>query len=66
MAMKMKTFVIDIPDPIYHRCVKFAKEHGITFSEVCELGVMELMNRSCSEDDLQEVVRREEERNGDV
>jgi hypothetical protein len=64
--MKMKTFVIDIPDPIYYRGVKFAKQHGITFSEVCELGVMELMGRSRSEEEPREMIPQEEDRSSDV
>ena len=60
----MKTFVIDIPDAIYDRGIRYAKEHGITFSELCELGVMNLMR--LSEEELLELVPQQDKNNQDV
>lgn len=44
--MEMKTFVIDIPDDIYARGNFYANEQGISFSELCELAVLEMMKLS--------------------
>lgn len=60
----MKTFVIDIPTAIYDRGVRYAKEHGITFSELCELGVIELMG--LSEEELLELVPQKDKKNQDA
>lgn len=45
----MVTFEIDIPDRIYERGIRHAKEVGITFSELCSLGVIELTKSSDNE-----------------
>jgi hypothetical protein len=39
----MITFEIDIPDHIYKRGMRYARDNGITFSELCSLGAIELM-----------------------
>ena len=49
----MVTFEIDIPDRIYERGIRHAKEVGITFSELCSLGVLGLMKTS--DDELTEM-----------
>lgn len=54
----MITFEIEIPDSIYQRGIAYAQEAGITFSELCSLGVLELMK--CSEEELEEMAKRKE------
>lgn len=49
----MVTFEIELPDRIYERGIRHAREVGITFSELCSLGVIELMKSS--DDELAEM-----------
>lgn len=49
----MKTFDIEIPDQIYERGIRYAKEADISFSEVCSLSLVQLVK--CSDDELVEM-----------
>lgn len=49
----MVTFEIEIPDAIYECGVQYAKETGITFSELCSLSVMKLLKYS--DDELEQM-----------
>jgi hypothetical protein len=59
----MITFEIDIPDRIYKRGIRHAKELGITFSEFCSLSVLKLMKYS--DDELRELATEMNERKSD-